>query len=232
VLKGLIFGFVLVVSTTSCTNNTIKNNSVNSFQFDSIHTNLSLDATLPTDTLLSNKLIEITESEYLEIPFTPFYSIDSSYKGYMNPKDESNEIQQYNYLGGIKEWNLSFIYFSSAASAYATLCFQDNISKCRVAFESPFDEAMDVPCLSPKGNFWFSSVNDVFNENNCYMVIYKVENKEGRISFQNSAAFLSKQFYVTHVKWINEDSLAIGTSKVNLEDTTNQTFTQYFKFKW
>ena len=131
------------------------------------------------------------------------------------------------YLGFIKPLNLFAIQFSG--SGVSGLRFIDSKTGKLYGVESPFDNGCVNPLLSPKNRYFLSYANNVFEDNESFIVILKVTVDKETYTLENFISLTIGKWYIKDIVWINENSFALSVeTETKSDDNSEPTVKKYY----
>jgi hypothetical protein len=144
-----------------------------------------------------------------------------------NPK---NTIVLNTYIGYIEWLNLFVVDYVNGYNAVQELYLIDRISGKNYSFSSPFDNGMTAPLLSPNGKYLLSYSNNVFEDNQCFISILKINKQKNAYTLDSYLGLQVNKWKVFDITWINDDTIALSAGEKNTKAGTGGK-TLHFKAK-
>jgi hypothetical protein len=119
----------------------------------------------------------------------------------------------YDYIGFYPTLNLYLINYCSATSAIQLLFLVDSNTGKHYNLESGFDNGFELPLVSPKSNFILNFANNMFEKNNSYFMILKIEKENNSYILKNYAELFTYDFEVVEAFWTNDKTFVMQTTE-------------------
>ncbi|MFL5753881.1 MAG: hypothetical protein ACJ76F_10780 [Bacteroidia bacterium] len=200
---------------------TVTNDSLNTLSFKTISKS-------DFDNYRKNYKAEIKMDENRIIPGDTAFRLKTQKPSSSFRNNKKNAIVSNTYLGFIDKLSLFAIDHVDGYNATQELQLIDQRSGKTYGFASAFDNGLRAPLLSPDGKFLLAYSNNVFNDNECFISILRVNTKNTDYLLEDYLGLLVNKWEIQEIVWINGNSIALFVKEEDLKDKSNTAGKHYF----